>query len=92
MHTPDLLPNSKRTLFRAMMLRALLVTLFSVASISWVVHTAIIEPQAQQELENAANLAIQELRLKLESKQDSALSMAAMPCPRRACAPGTAVG
>ncbi len=59
------------------MLRALLVTLFSVASISWVVHTAIIEPQAQQELENAANLAIQELKLKLESKQDSALSMAA---------------
>jgi hypothetical protein len=60
-----------------MLLRAVLVTLLSVVGISSVVHFAIIQPQARQELDNAAGLAIQELKLRLESKQDSAISMAA---------------
>ena len=60
-----------------MLLRAVLVTLLSVMGISSVVHFAIIQPQARQELDNAAGLAIQELKLRLESKQDSAISMAA---------------
>ncbi|MBY0463594.1 MAG: response regulator, partial [Burkholderiales bacterium] len=60
-----------------MLLRAVWVTLLSVVGISSVVHFAIIQPQARQELDNAANLAIQDLKLRLESKQDSAISMAA---------------
>ena len=60
-----------------MLLRALLVTLISVVGISAVVYQAIIKPQARQELDNAANLAVQELNLRLESKRDSAISMAA---------------
>ena len=77
MQIPHHTLGPQRTLFRAMLLRALLVTLLSVVGISWVVHQAIIAPQARQELDNAANLAVQELRLRLESKQDSAVSMAA---------------
>jgi len=60
-----------------MLLRALLITLLSVIGISVVVYLAIIKPQAQQEIQGAANLALQELKLRLESKQDSAISMAA---------------
>ena len=58
-------------------MRALLITLLSVAGTSVVVYLAIIKPQAQQEIQSAANLAIQDLKLRLESKQDSAISMAA---------------
>jgi len=60
-----------------MLQRALLVMLVCVAIISLVVYQAVISPQTQREMDTAINLAVKELELRLNSKQDSAITMAA---------------
>jgi signal transduction histidine kinase/DNA-binding response OmpR family regulator len=66
-----------KSIFRAMLQRALIVLLLSTLGISLVVYQAVIVPQGQREMETAINLARKDLELRLASKQDSALSMAA---------------
>jgi len=74
---PTPLLTAPRSLFRAMLQRALVVIMLSVMGMSLVVYLAVIVPQGQREMETAINLALKDLELRLASKQDSALSMAA---------------
>ncbi|MDP3423412.1 MAG: response regulator [Burkholderiaceae bacterium] len=69
--------TTPRSIFRAMLQRALVVILLSVLGMSLVVYQAVIAPEAQREMETAINLARKDLELRLTSKQDSAVSMAA---------------
>jgi len=69
--------TTPRSIFRAMLQRALVVIVLSVLGMSLVVYKAVIEPEAQREMETAINLALKDLELRLASKQDSAVSMAA---------------
>jgi acyl-CoA synthetase (AMP-forming)/AMP-acid ligase II len=66
------------SIFRAMLQRALVVIVLSVLGMSFVVYKAVIAPEAQREMETAINLALKDLELRLASKQDSAVSMAAV--------------
>lgn len=65
-----------RTIFGALMVRALLVTLAVVALMGWGVYRVVIVPAAQSEMAVAADLARKELELRLRSNEDSVLSMA----------------
>lgn len=66
-----------RTIFGALMVRAVLVTLTVVALIGWGVYQLVIWPAAQSEMAVTADLARKELELRLRSKEDSVVSIAA---------------
>ncbi len=66
-----------RTIFGALMVRAVVITLSVVVLIGWGVYRAVIQPGTQVEMAVTADLARKELELRLKSKEDSVVSMAA---------------
>ena len=66
-----------KSIFNAMLLRALIVTLISVVVLTGILYQFMIKPEAGRVLDNAAQVAVKELMLRLSSKEDSVVSMAA---------------
>lgn len=71
------LQKTSKTIFGGMLLRALLVTLICMVGISALLYHNTIAPETDKAFNQAADLALKELDLRLESKEDSVISMAA---------------
>ncbi|WFE68034.1 response regulator [Thiomicrospira sp. R3] len=63
------------SLFSSMIIRSLLVTLLVMVGISAAFYWTTVEPETDKAFEQAAELALKELALRLESKEESVVSM-----------------
>ena len=69
--------RAKKSLYTTLLIRAILLTILSVGLVAIVVYQAVMLPEERDQKMAAAELAIKGLELRLNSKEDSVITMAA---------------